>query len=388
MHHDVRHLSDQEVLAALTRSVARSNEATADLLVHLGEAQARELYLAQACSSMFAYCVERLHLSEGATYKLLKVARAARQYPVLLEMLAKGELHLSGAALIVPLLTPENHLELLARAKHRSKRAIEVLVAELQPRPDAAATVRKLPSLSKSPHAPADATLEDCAPAAGVDPAPALPLAGLVAAAVQLPSPPAQRIEPTAKDRYKVTFTADEELHDLLHRATDLLGHQVPSGDIATVVARALRLLVDDLETKKTGRTKRAVLPPVDTSPASSEKGPAPRKSASRHIPRKIRREVWARDEGRCTFTDESGHRCSATRMLEYDHLRPFAAHREHEASVITLRCRHHHRLAAERYFGKEHMDRYRRRPPADAPPASAVARRRPRRAADTGPQE
>ena len=137
MNYNLRHLSDQEVLSGLSRAVKRSNEATVDLLLHLGEADARELYLAQGCSTMFVYCLERLHLSEGATYKRIKAARTARNFPVVLDMIGRSELHLSGLMLLAPLLTEENHLEVLGRGKHRSKREIEVLVAELQPRPDA-----------------------------------------------------------------------------------------------------------------------------------------------------------------------------------------------------------------------------------------------------------
>ena len=60
-------------------------------------------------------------------------------------MLRDGRLHLTGMALLVPLLTPLNRDAILARATHRSKREIEQLVAELQPRPDVPSGMRKLP---------------------------------------------------------------------------------------------------------------------------------------------------------------------------------------------------------------------------------------------------
>jgi hypothetical protein len=61
------------------------------------------------------------------------------------EMLADGRLHLSGIAKLSPLLTETNRETLLARAAHQSKRKIEERVAELLPKPDVPATMRKLP---------------------------------------------------------------------------------------------------------------------------------------------------------------------------------------------------------------------------------------------------
>src|SRR6185295_3318504 len=57
----------------------------------------------------------------------------ARQFPVLLDMLADASLHLTGILLIGPHLTEANQSELLARARFRSKRELERLVAELAP---------------------------------------------------------------------------------------------------------------------------------------------------------------------------------------------------------------------------------------------------------------
>ena len=170
---------------------------------------------------------------------------------------------------------------------------------------------------------------------------------------------PANRVEPTAPDRYRVAFTADAETHALLRRAQDLLGHQVPDGDLAAVFGRALRCLVIDLERKRTGGTKRPVARAADAAPAAE---PESGGQVSRHVPARVRHAVWERDGGRCTFTDAEGNRCTATRQLELDHLRPFAVHREHSVDGIVLKCRAHNRLAAERYFGREHMDRFRRR--------------------------
>lgn len=116
------HLSNQELIAALPLLVRRESQAIAELVAHLAEVDARRLYRDQAFPSMHQYCVDALHLCEGAAYKRITAARAARRFPIVLELLAGGRLHLSAICLLAPHLTEENHLSLLEAAAHRSKR--------------------------------------------------------------------------------------------------------------------------------------------------------------------------------------------------------------------------------------------------------------------------
>ena len=77
--------------------VVRESAATAQLLAHLAELDARREYLPAGYHSMFAYCVGELELSEDATLKRLQAMRAIRQYPVLFDALAEGHLHSAGS---------------------------------------------------------------------------------------------------------------------------------------------------------------------------------------------------------------------------------------------------------------------------------------------------
>jgi hypothetical protein len=140
-------LSDDALIDEVKRLVEKERAAEAELIAYLAEVDARRLYLREGCPSMFAYCTDVLHFSESAAYHRITAARAARRIPLLLEKLQAGEIHLSGLGILAPHLTPENHLELLARARHRSKREIEELIAELRPRPSAPSWVRRLPIL-------------------------------------------------------------------------------------------------------------------------------------------------------------------------------------------------------------------------------------------------
>jgi len=81
---------------------------------------------------------------------------------MLLEMLADGRLHLSGIAKLAPHLKEDNRESLLARAAHMSKRRIEELIAELSPKPDVPAAIRKLPA--PAPKAYPDTRCEELGP--------------------------------------------------------------------------------------------------------------------------------------------------------------------------------------------------------------------------------
>src|SRR5215468_10290282 len=154
----LRSMPDDDLLSRLAKILAKSRRHEAELVAHIGEVDARRLYAREAAPSMFAYCTDVLHLSEAEAYLRIAVARAARQHPVLLDMLRDGRLHLSGIAKLVPHLSPENRNAVLARAAHRSKRQIEELIAELVPRPDVPAAVRAVPRrppVTISPQAPA-----------------------------------------------------------------------------------------------------------------------------------------------------------------------------------------------------------------------------------------
>src|SRR5262245_42046810 len=103
--YDLVEIADGSLIDRLKTLVSRDNRRLADLLAHIGEIDARKLYLGHGCASMFAYCVERLNFSEGGAYRRINASRAARKYPLIFERVATGALHLSGLNVLAPELT-------------------------------------------------------------------------------------------------------------------------------------------------------------------------------------------------------------------------------------------------------------------------------------------
>ena len=86
-------LPSDQLLSRLHTLIRRGSAVEAELLAHLGEIDARRLYLGEACSSMFHYCVRVLHFAEAVAYKRIAAARAARRHPEIMEAVRRGDLH-------------------------------------------------------------------------------------------------------------------------------------------------------------------------------------------------------------------------------------------------------------------------------------------------------
>jgi hypothetical protein len=368
---------------------------TAELLGVIAEIDRRKLWAAHACPSMFAFCVEHFHMSEAVAAKRIWAARTARRFPVIFAKVARGDLHLSAIQQLARHLTDDNHRALLDQATHKTSREIEVLVAEIAPKPDVPSRIRALPrraevQTSNSIRAGAeqrsveiDAKITAVQGAdvrgqslkspscEGFATATLPPLTTAATPAVQTADQPttsrpapittaASRSQRTNKSvvalaprRYKLQITIDQETHDQLRMLEDLTNHRSCGADPALIVSQALKLLLADTLKKKAALTDR----PRSGRSNGDESVATP----TRAIPAVVRREVWRRDRGRCAFVDDAGQRCKATRAVEYHHIVPYGKGGKHESSNIALRCRPHNQHQADLDFGAEFMDQKRR---------------------------
>jgi hypothetical protein len=394
-------LSDAVLLRRLSEILRQFRRDEADLIAHIAEVDARGAFAREAVSSMFAYCVEVLHLSEPEAGLRIHVARTCRKHPGLLEMLRDGRIHLSGISLLAPVLTSRNRDILLKRATHQPKSRIEEIVAELKPRPRAPVIVRKLEHrprpVGASAHVPGPGTAplpaaeplrDDVGVSSGRTGSKHRPddVVQRVAASSETTIPehlpddadgrhfplsiPASRIEAVAHRSFRVHFTASEELRDKLERLQALMRSSVPDGDLGRIIEQAVTEKLERLEARRFGKTKkpRKSLAQSDTRPKS------------RHIPAAVRRAVEKRDGSRCTYRDARGRRCSKCHDLEFHHREPYGFGGDHSPDRLALMCRTHNNLMAEHDYGKELMWRHRRRssdPRPDRTPSAPVSRKR-----------
>ena len=322
----LEHLSDAELLAGTRHLVGRSNQLLAELLVHLGEVEARGIHRTRACSSLYAYCIYELRFSEDEAFRRVGAARLVRRFPRLLDAVASGELHLTGLLMLGPHLTEANLVEVLARAKHRTKRELARLVRILDPLPAVPSHIEPLgpaPARLVPPEPTWQAFIASTCPvrelAVGDRPRDWFESANdsgqesaeqatrTMGAGVARPgkseaaaesesggdsddvdnSEPdyreyratvaaPERVDSTTitaqrhhgaslerPERYKVQFTATDEYVRLVDEAKALLSHAVPNATLEELQMRAMRALVAELKKRKYGV--------VDSSPARGQ---------------------------------------------------------------------------------------------------------------------
>jgi hypothetical protein len=375
----LRQIPDDALVARLRTLHGRSCEITARLVVHIYEMRRRKLHLDLGYSSMFDYCTKELHMSQGQTMRLLNAADIARICPEVLDMIRRGEVHLTGLSELKPHVRSKNVDELLAMARHRSKRSIQEELARRFPRRAPRSEIRlvrsdleggettlgslgsswvaapghaasELPGGSPMTITPASA---DQGPQSvgGLDREHALAVLAEARAAGALhaeptPNPPAYT-RPVAADVYKVTFGAFTEK---LGWATDLMRHRNSSGDMEAVLDAALDALIEELLKKKFAKTDQA-------------RAPKARASSSRAIPAAVKRAVVERDGYQCSYVSPDGIRCGCRAFLEFEHRMPVAKGGEHSTENVAIFCRPHNQRAADHEFGESFMNekRYRR---------------------------
>ena len=80
-----------------------------------------------------------------------------------------------------------------------------------------------------------------------------------------------------------------------------------------------------------------------------------------RTIPAAVKRAVWQRDRGRCSYVDRtSGRRCGSQHLLQIDHVVPYARGGAAEPNNLRLLCaaHHRHRHAGAGFGGRPGEDR------------------------------
>jgi 5-methylcytosine-specific restriction endonuclease McrA len=169
------------------------------------------------------------------------------------------------------------------------------------------------------------------------------------------------KVTPIAKQRFEFHATFSQTAHDKLEYARDLMSHRAAARDPVAVIELGLDALIEKLEKQRFAAA------------ANPRSGRGSRDV--RYIPAHVKRAVWKRDRGRCTFVGNSGHCCGSRRFVQFDHRVPRARGGPSTIENVRLLCAPHNRLEAERIFGEGFMSekRERSRPSRAVPTRIAV---------------
>ncbi len=288
----------------LTSLAREERKLTLTLLHHLREAESRQLFAERGHGSLFDYVVKELHYSESSAQRRISAMRALRELPEFESKVESGELKVTQLAQVQTFLRAEKK-----EGKVYSKEAKRKLLSE---------------TLGKSTRETEKILVEKNSSFALKE--------------------KARMIAPHLT---QVTFTADEEFMSDLEKVRNRFAHQLPVG---ASFADILKWMTSRVLSEKSVISKPSKGGAV-TAPAGPMPAPVVR---SRYVPSAVRRKVWERDGGRCTFVSSvNGKKCESRHRLEVDHKIPFAlGGLSTSADGLRLLCWTHNQLEARRVFG------------------------------------
>ncbi len=343
--------TDQNLIAGLRTAVKKEKRATAELLATMAEVDQRQLFLLHGPSrSMHAFCTHKLAMGEHEAFDKIRAARAARQFPQILEKIANGKLHVTAVRVLAPALTHQNCAKLLSEAEGKSTDALKEIVAALRPKADVALSIRRLPTPPAHPKTPKPTRPSQKNPqSTRFEPSPSRETPAPAIAPAQKTKRP--HFEPTARERYAFRFAAGKAFRNKYEEARALLSHAIPGGDPESILERALDLLIADTKKKRFGLGARS---------KKAQETEENQKPVSRAIPVATRRAIAERDDLRCTFVGVDGTPCGSQAFLEIHHWKDFALGGDHTLANTGLLCRAHNQYLAHRTWGQKKIQQQR----------------------------
>ena len=401
-------LSDRELLRQTGTLVQHERHLLGAVIDHLSEIETRRLYLQRGCSSLFDYAVRELGYSEAAAGRRIGAVRLCADQPGARERLRDGSLTLSAAAELQWAFDRQRRHGAIYGTASSATAGSATESAPATEEPPAVSAPAAAPSASDSePPLVLDAagrqklveesagksTREVRRMLADLDPELAVP---------------ADRMRPLADGRYELKAAIDADCHQGLEQLRGLLSHVDPRMTIGQLGGRIVQEALDRHDPSRPPRRARTGTRPAagDSMPAAAAKdheapepghavtvqdaalpaaatptpertaqsipssAPAPNRQAAterraaaerksngavtrtakprasgRAIPATVRRQVWQRDGGCCSYVDrQTGRRCNSRHMIEIDHILPYAMGGSADLENLRLLCGVHHR--------------------------------------------
>ncbi|MGK5084130.1 HNH endonuclease signature motif containing protein [Bdellovibrionota bacterium FG-1] len=159
---------------------------------------------------------------------------------------------------------------------------------------------------------------------------------------------PPEKTRQLSQGKTLIQFSADAELMKKIEKLKGLLAHQNSDGSYEGLFEILAEVALKKFEPKKPN--PESPQPEPSGNDANTPSVSTLETQRSRTIPAEVKRQVFARDGGCCTYQDQStGKRCGSRFAIEYDHIQPFAWEGETNTNNLQLRCRRHNAYTAKK---------------------------------------
>lgn len=350
--------SQHELVCALENNLRSERGGLVVFIRMLSVVDSRKLYAGLGYPSLFAFCTEKLKLSESCAQKRIHVCRMSAKFPVALDYLEKGRLHLTALSMLAPHLRDDNFETLLKSAVGKTQDELRQMLAinfVIPEKKDSMKLVKVKTALEAGPNLldsvacvlPASDTLlaSDVSQATK-----ALPSIACAAREVPEPQTKTPTFKTEVRERASISFQCSKELFENIKRCQELLRHKHPNGRLEDVVSDLVEQFLDKKDPKRKEDVKKKTT-------VKTEKEIKPEKH-SRYIPAEVKRRALRNANYQCTF-ESQGVRCKATAFLEFDHKVPFSRNGKNTADNIHVLCSAHNKFKARLQFGGRFMNQF-----------------------------
>ncbi len=294
------------------------------------------------CSSLFEYCLKFLGLTESVACNMIAVARKSKQVPELKAAVMSGEVSVSTARKITPVIDSENSFEWIAKASTFTKAKLEKAVATERPQDlvhDRAKYVSK--ERLEIKFGLDEKVLEKLKRAQDIVSQKAKSAASFEQTLEAVLDFYLDRNDPFKKAERNIHKSQNKNQSSLKAKSQSVPGQadmEVQAGPNDDCASRAENKIESFSNSSVPGRSGE------QTQSGFNQSVPGQTSKPSRHIPAHIQHQVILRDQSRCTHRTREGIRCPNTRWLEVHHIHGFAQGGLHDLENLTTLCSSHHK--------------------------------------------
>ena len=368
----IKQLSNKELLSQTKFLVQKERNIHIQVLRHLAEIDSRKLFFSQGFFSLFDYAVRELGYSEGAAYRRIKAMKLCRDLPETANRLQSGRLSLSAASQLQVFFEKQNKKtkeeEKKTLSLKSSEERISVNEAKERKKSGEDQILIKTPEHLKTGESFQNEDLNRTLPLSQeekenlvkkVESCSTRATEKLLSEAdPSLSLPKREKVRFLGKGKVEVKIVIDEQCHKELEKLKNLLSHKNPNlsyGELISILSkeaikkhaprekntrqRKEEKVQENPSIKKQEFTDKSAELAVTFAPKSGHQI----KKISRSIPSHLRKYIWARDQGQCSYVHhETKRRCASRHLLQIDHVQPFALGGRTEKENLRLLCAGH----------------------------------------------
>ena len=262
----------------------------ADLLDILIQMEKTKVFKTLGYPSLFQYATQALKLADASAYNFITVARKSLEVPELKKQIILGNLSVSQARRVAPVLNKTNQNQWIPKAITLPQKKLEKVVAEANPK-------------------------------------------------LAVP----ERAKYVAKERLSLNIGVSEKAFEKLKKLQDLVSQNRKQ---SCSLEETLNELMDFYESHKDPleKAKRVISKPIrrQATPDSPQ--------VRRRLSDSLKHQVNLRDRRKCNFKDKLGNICGRSRFLDIHHLKPLSEGGTHELNNLITVCKFHHQALHGRF--------------------------------------